>query len=254
MLDADPVRMAQVVSNLLNNAAKYTDPGGRIEVRAWREGDVAAIAVRDSGIGIERNDLERVFDLFSQVHDPTRSSGGLGVGLSLVRGLVHMHGGTVDAQSEGLGSGAQFVVRLPVSDAQLPEDGESRVRPPPPALESTTQLRVLVVDDNVDNAESLSQLLRAMHHETALAHDGPSAVDAAGRFSPDVVLLDIGLPGFDGYEVARRIRVSEHGRDIRLIAITGWGQEADKRKAWAAGFDAHLTKPVDPVALLALVQ
>jgi PAS domain S-box-containing protein len=254
VLDADPVRMAQVVSNLLNNAAKYTDPGGRIEVRAWREGDVAVIAVRDTGIGIERNDLERVFDLFSQVHDPARSSGGLGVGLSLVRGLVHMHGGTVEAQSEGVGSGAQFVVRLPVSDATLPEDGGRHAALVKPGLESFTQLRVLVVDDNVDNAESLSQLLRAMRHETALAYDGPSAVEAVGRFSPDVVLLDIGLPGFDGYEVARRIRESEQGRDIRLIAITGWGQDADKRKAWAAGFDAHLTKPVDPAALLSLVQ
>jgi PAS domain S-box-containing protein len=254
VLDADPVRMAQVVSNLLNNAAKYTDPGGRIEVRAWREGDVAAIAVRDSGIGIERDDLDRVFDLFSQVHDPSRSSGGLGVGLSLVRGLVHMHGGTVEAQSEGLGSGAQFVVRLPVSDATLPDEDASRAALMKPRLEALPQLRVLVVDDNVDNAESLSQLLRAMRHETALAYDGPSAVEAVGRFAPDVVLLDIGLPGFDGYEVARRIRENEQGRDIRLIAITGWGQDADKRKAWAAGFDAHLTKPVDPSALLSLVQ
>jgi CheY-like chemotaxis protein len=210
--------------------------------------------VRDTGIGIERNDLERVFDLFSQVHDAARSSGGLGVGLSLVRGLVHMHGGTVEAQSEGVGSGAQFVVRLPVSDAALPEDGGGQGSLAKPGPESFTQLRVLVVDDNVDNAESLSQLLRAMRHETAVAYDGPSAVEAVGRFSPDVVLLDIGLPGFDGYEVARRIRDTEQGRDIRLIAITGWGQDADKRKAWAAGFDAHLTKPVDPAALLSLVQ
>jgi signal transduction histidine kinase/CheY-like chemotaxis protein len=254
VIDADPVRMAQVVSNLLNNAAKYTDPGGRIEVRAWREGDVAVIAVRDSGIGIERNDLERVFDLFSQVHDPSRSSGGLGVGLSLVRGLVHMHGGTVEAESEGLGSGAQFVVRLPVTDAKLAEDGDIHAPLLKPSLDAFTQLRVLVVDDNVDNAESLSQLLRAMRHETALAYDGPSAVDAVARFAPDVVLLDIGLPGFDGYEAARRIRESEQGREVRLIAITGWGQDADKRKAWAAGFDAHLTKPVDPAALLSLVQ
>jgi PAS domain S-box-containing protein len=254
-LDADPVRMTQVVSNLLNNAAKYTNPGGRIEVRAWREGEEALILVRDSGIGIASEDLPRVFDLFSQVHgDPARAPGGLGVGLSLVRGLVQMHGGTVDARSGGRGRGSEFLVRLPVSTQMHPEETAAPVVEDSAVLPHATARprRVLVVDDSEDNAHSLSQLLRSMNHRTEIAYDGPSAVEAAQRFVPEVVLLDIGLPGFDGYEVARRIRRAQ-GRDVRLIAITGWGQDGDKRRAWAAGFDAHLTKPVDPAALLSIV-
>jgi PAS domain S-box-containing protein len=254
MLDADPVRMTQVISNLLNNAAKYTNPGGRIEVRARQEDGEAGISVRDSGIGIAADDLPRVFDLFAQVHgDPARATGGLGVGLSLVRGLVLMHGGTVEARSEGLGHGSEFIVRLPLCPQKNSHESgrfESEAALPRTAARPR---RVLVVDDSKDNAESLSQLVRSMSHETELAYDGPSAVDAAARFAPDVVLLDIGLPGFDGYEVARRIRASEGGRSIRLIAITGWGQDGDKRRAWAAGFDAHLTKPVDPATLLSII-
>jgi PAS domain S-box-containing protein len=259
VLDADPVRMTQVVSNLLNNAAKYTNPAGRLEVRAWREGHFAIISVRDTGIGIARENLQRVFDLFSQLQtDPSRASGGLGVGLSLVRELVTMHGGTVEARSDGPGRGSEFIVRLPVREASavdswgtvslatlVAEAGRHRHLGRP--------RRVLVVDDNADNAESLSELLRALRHETQIVFDGPSAVDAVASFAPEVVLLDIGLPGYDGYEVARRIRESAGGRNIRLIAITGWGQEDDKRRAWAAGFDAHLTKPVDPAALLLIV-
>lgn len=256
MLDVDPVRMTQVVSNLLNNAAKYTNPGGRLEVRAWQEGAVAMISVRDSGIGIAPENLHRVFELFSQVQrDPSRASGGLGVGLSLVRGLVHMHGGTVEARSEGPGLGSEFIVRLPIcpqkSSADSAISAERELVTNPRA--SAQPRRVLVVDDSADNAESLSQILRAMQHETETAFDGPSAVAAAERFTPDVMLLDIGLPGFDGYEVARRIRELPDGRNVRLIAITGWGQDCDKRRAWAAGFDAHLTKPVDPAALLSIV-
>jgi PAS domain S-box-containing protein len=254
-LDADPVRMTQVISNLLNNAAKYTNPGGRLEVRAWRDAGEAVISVRDSGIGIANENLERVFELFSQVHgDPPRATGGLGVGLSLVRGLVQMHGGTVEARSEGLGGGSEFIVRLPAS-AQKQREETDPAEPNGSALPRTPPRtkRVLVVDDSRDNAESLGQLVRSMEHEIELAYDGPSAVAAAERFAPDVVLLDIGLPGFDGYEVARRIRSSAQGRDARLIAITGWGQASDKRRAWAAGFDAHLTKPVDPAALLSII-
>jgi PAS domain S-box-containing protein len=257
LLEADPVRMTQVVSNLLNNAAKYTNPGGRIEVRAWQEEGDAVISVRDTGIGIAREDLGRVFELFSQLHgDPSRSPGGLGVGLSLVRGLVHMHGGTVEARSAGPGRGSEFVVRLPVCAHKGPEAAEERFpRRDTAAAASAPSAarRVLVVDDSEDNAESLSQLLRSMDHQTEVAYDGPSAVAAAASFNPEVVLLDIGLPGYDGYEVARRIRATEQGREVRLIAITGWGQDGDKRRAWAAGFDAHLTKPVDPAALLSLI-
>jgi PAS domain S-box-containing protein len=251
-LEADPARLSQVLSNLLNNAAKYTDPGGRIWLTAERERASVLIRVRDNGIGIDPELLPTVFEMFTQVEDSLeRRQGGLGIGLSLVQRLVEMHGGTVTAHSEGKGKGTEVVVRLPfaVSDAgQLPEGSD----------ESTVAVRpsrsvILVVDDNRDAAESLAMLLQLWGHEVHVVYDGQEAVEAAAAFRPDVVLLDIGLPRMSGYEVARRIR-DERADGVILIALTGWGQEEDRRRSQEAGFDHHLTKPVELPALQAVLS
>jgi PAS domain S-box-containing protein len=248
-LDADPTRLGQVFANLLNNAAKYTEKGGHIWLTAEQQGGEAVVSVRDTGIGIAAEHLPRLFEKFSQVEPALqRSQGGLGIGLSLVRGLVELHGGTVEARSGGTGLGSEFTVRLPVGKvpveaAQKPSDGE-RVMP-----RSARQRRILVVDDNRDAADSLVLMLRIAGHETATAYDGLEAVQAAATFRPDVVLLDIGLPKMNGFEAARHIRQQPWGKGMALLALTGWGQEEDKRRALEAGFDYHLTKPVDPIAL-----
>jgi len=249
VLDADPVRLAQVFSNLLNNSAKYSEEKGQIWVTVVREPHTAVVSVRDAGIGLAKAMLPRVFDMFTQIDSAGgRSRGGLGIGLTLVKNLVRMHGGQVTAASEGPGKGCEFTVRLPLSSRTLVDaptiQGQSTAGVP---------LRVLVVDDNLDSAESLGVLLRLVGAESYVVHDGASALRALGMFRPDLVLLDIGMPDMDGYEVARRIRQLPEYRDLVLIALTGWGQEQDRRRSAAAGFDHHLLKPTDMVALQALM-
>jgi CheY-like chemotaxis protein len=244
-VDADPVRLAQVVSNLLNNAAKYTEPGGRVWLTAERQGSDAVVSVRDTGLGIPPEMLGKVFEPFTQV-DRTleKAQGGLGIGLTLVRRLVEMHGGSVEARSEGYGRGSEFVVRLPaVLTPPARDDGPAENGRP------AARRRILVVDDNRDAAVSLAMMLELMGNEVRTAHDGREGVDAAEVFRPDVVVLDIGLPRMNGYEAARHIREQPWGRDAVLIAVTGWGQEEDKRQSKEAGFDFHMVKPVEPAAL-----
>ena len=249
---ADPLRVAQILSNLLTNAAKYTDPEGQIRLSASYDAERLVMRVADSGVGISAENLPGIFEMFSQVH-PTmdRSEGGLGIGLALAKGLVELHGGTIEAVSAGLGHGSQFTVRLPLRM----HCGARELRSVAAAVPATTtRRRVLVADDNRDSAETLAMLLRVEGHEVVIAHDGSAALAAFGGFAPDVVLLDIGMPGPNGYEVAQKIRQSRPGAEIRLIAITGWGQESDKERAFAAGFDHHLTKPVDPRELSDLLE
>jgi len=250
-LVADPVRLAQVLSNLLINAAKYTDTGGRIELEARREGGELVVAVRDNGIGISAEMMPRVFTLFAQASPALeRSEGGLGIGLALVRGLVELHGGSVSAHSGGVGQGSEFVVRLPLGSPSSARDEERGA----PASEAAKPLRLLVADDNRDSASTFAALLQASGHEVSVAHTGREAFDLAGKLQPDALLLDIGMPELNGYQLAQRIRGTSWGRAVTLIAITGWGQEQDKRRALAAGFDQHLTKPIDPSHLEALLQ
>jgi CheY-like chemotaxis protein len=237
--------------NLLNNAAKYTEVGGRIELKAQRREADVEISVKDSGIGISADQLSKLFQMFYQVQEAQQQSqGGLGIGLALVHRLVEMHGGSVTARSEGPGRGTEFIVRLPVmklnaADSKPPVNGDG----PSPGGR-----RVLVVDDNRDAATSLSMLLKISGNETIIAHDGPSAVDAAESFRPEVVLLDIGLPRLNGYEVARAIRERPWGRDVLLVALTGWGQEDALRQSQDAGFDHHMVKPVNHAALKQLLN
>ncbi len=251
-LSADAARLEQVLVNLLNNAAKYTEDGGRITLRADREGAWAAVRVRDTGVGIAPEMLPRVFDLFTQVdHSLDRAQGGLGIGLTLVRTLVELHGGTVEAASDGLGAGSEFTVRLPLAAAP----SAPAPAPPPPAEPSADDvpprpLRILLVEDHPDGAEMLASLLGHWGHRVEAVADGAQALDALAAGRPDLVLMDLGLPGMDGYEVARRIR--EGYGDARgpfLIALTGYGQEEARRKSSEAGFDLHLVKPVDPEEL-----
>jgi PAS domain S-box-containing protein len=248
-LEADPVRLAQVLANLLNNASKYTDERGRIILTAAREGRWAIVRVRDTGAGIPTDLLPRIFDLFAQGEwTRDQAQGGLGIGLTLVRDLVRMHGGTVEAFSEGLEHGSEFVVRLPALEhrpALLVPGGASGTAADEPA----TARRVLVVDDNTDAAETLALMLQLAGHDTRTAPDGPSALALARTFRPEVVLLDIGLPGMDGHEVARRLRQERGCGGLLLIAVTGYGQAADKQQAREAGFDHYLVKPINLAAL-----
>ncbi len=231
-----------MILNLLNNAAKYTPPGGSISLAAEREGDEAVIVVRDSGIGIPREHLDSVFEMFSQLAPALeRSQGGLGIGLALVRGLAELHGGTVAAFSSGPGSGSEFVIRLPLSKA-TPQPSESA----PAEMPRTAGLRVVIVDDNADAADSLAMVLELEGHEVRTAGDGIAGLELIGEFAPQAVILDIGLPRLNGYELARRIRHDHQDAGILLIAVTGWGQQQDKQTAEEAGFDHHFTKPVDP--------
>jgi signal transduction histidine kinase/ActR/RegA family two-component response regulator len=244
-VEVDPVRLAQVVSNLLNNAAKYTEENGRIWLSASREGDEAVITVRDNGMGIPADMLPKIFDLFTQV-DRTynRAQGGLGIGLTLVRNLVEMHGGSVNATSPGVGQGSEFMVRLPMTPTQQVSVCEIR-----PLHVSSFQRRVLVVDDNHDSADMMSLLLSTLGAEVHTTHSGAEALESLRTFQPTVVMMDIGMPSMDGCEVARRIRQLPAGRDATLIAISGWGQLEDRRRSQEAGFDHHLVKPVEPQEL-----
>ena len=248
-VDADPTRLAQVVGNLLNNACKFTDKGGEVWLKVERKASQAVIVVRDNGIGIAPEQLPRVFGMFSQVDTSLeRSHGGLGIGLTLVKTLVEMHGGTVEAHSAGLGHGSEFVVRLPIAvDAPRPAPS-SRA-----ATAAVTGRRVLIVDDNEDGADSLAMMLRLAGHETETAHDGLQAIAVAERFRPDAMLLDIGLPLLNGYEVCRRIRQQPWGAGLLMVAVTGWGQDEDRERSKEAGFDTHVVKPVDPTAIMKML-
>ncbi|MBI4499602.1 MAG: response regulator [Gemmatimonadetes bacterium] len=251
-VEADQVRLAQVFSNLLDNAAKYTEPGGRIKLSAERHDNDVVVRVEDTGIGIEPEALPRIFDLFMQAdnaHDRARS--GLGIGLTLVRRLVEMHGGSVSGQSEGSGKGSTFAVRLPILMDAPAQQEQDRLEPDRLVLEQS--LRILIVEDNVDAAEMLNAMLTAWGQETRVAHDGVAALEVAGQFRPQIVLLDIGLPQFSGYDVARRLRAQSWGKSILLVAVTGWGQEIDRQRSKAAGFDHHFLKPVDPGLLRRLL-
>ena len=244
VVDADLDRLVQVFSNLLGNAAKYTDRGGCIRVQARREGGQAVVEVRDTGIGIPQEELSRVFDLFSQVRSHQgRAQGGLGIGLALTQKLVHLHGGGIEAESDGAGQGSTFRVRLPLAAAQVPVAVEPQ--PAATAVLPRRPRRGLVVDDNVDAAVSLAALLRREGHEVAVGHDGWQALEQVPRFRPDVVILDLGMPGLDGIEAARRLRDLPEGRALRLVALTGWGQSADQQRTREAGFDRHLVKPAE---------
>jgi signal transduction histidine kinase len=249
----DPMRLTQALGNVLGNAAKYTDKGGQISLRARRRQRDIEITVRDNGIGIVPEVLPCIFDLFTQLDQRgSRPQGGLGIGLALVRQLVEMHGGTVTASSEGPGMGSEFVIRLPLSIERTADDEpiEQEAKPePPPSARPVTQRRILVADDNPDARESLATLLSLNGHEVFRAEDGSDAWLTAERYRPDVALLDIGMPCANGYEVARRIRSEPWGRNMVLVALTGWGQDSDRRRSHEAGFDSHLTKPVDPRVL-----
>jgi CheY-like chemotaxis protein len=241
-VDADPARLAQVFSNLLNNAAKFTAPQGEIRLEGRVEGGEAVVTVEDSGIGFPPENASRLFRPYSQLASPEgRNSGGLGIGLSLVQGIVSLHGGRVAAYSDGPGRGATFTVRLPLaSDGAPAQPSPAREQAlPPPGL------RVLVADDNKDAADSLERILRFYGYDVKVAYDGASALEAGRAFTPHFAILDIGMPGANGYDVAREMR-ARLGRDVTLVALTGWGQEADRRRSMEAGFDYHLTKPVDP--------
>jgi signal transduction histidine kinase len=242
-VEVDPLRLSQVFSNLLTNAAKYMEPDGRIEVSArFDDGDVC-IGVKDCGIGLEPESLARVFEMFTQVKGTLdRAEGGLGIGLALVKGLVELHGGRVTASSDGLGKGSEFRVWLPCPGRRREAAADLN---PQRSLLSSRSRRILVVDDNIDAAQSLAFLLQAEGHDVCVAHDGEQAFISAREFRPEIALLDIGLPKRDGYAVAEAIRRETWGRDVLLLALTGWGQNDDKRRALEAGFDFHLTKPVD---------
>jgi CheY-like chemotaxis protein len=247
----DQTRLAQILSNLLNNAAKYTPHGGRIELSAVREGNDAVIRVSDTGIGIPQDELPKVFEMFTQVgRNLARSQGGLGIGLALVKRLVELHGGSVYASSEGAGRGSMFTVRLPLAQALAgPGDSPSADDAEP----CRTSFRVLVVDDNVDAAESLAALLEIEGHQARIAHEGDGALRVASEFRPHVVFLDIGMPGKDGYQVARELRAQPAMRDTVLVALTGWGAQEDRARTRSAGFDHHLTKPASLASVESLL-
>ncbi len=250
-LDADPVRLAQVFANLLDNSAKYTPEGGEITVKVTLENGMAVISVRDTGEGIPEPMLQRVFNLFTQVNTGSRAQGGLGIGLTLAKTLVHLHGGTIEASSAGKGRGCEFIVRLP-----LAQPASLGAGPQPSGADATERLRlrrVLVVDDNRDAADSLGMLLSFLGAETRVVHDGRSALEAMKTFKPAVVLLDLGMPEMNGLEVARRMREDPEAQAMTLVALTGWGQVEDRRRTHEAGFDYHLVKPADVGALQSIL-
>lgn len=250
-LNADRARLAQVFGNLLNNSCKYTRPNGKISLTVKLVGDEAVVTVKDNGAGIPPDKLDSIFDMFMQVdRTAERSQGGLGIGLTLVKRLAEMHGGTIAAKSAGEGQGSEFVLTLPV----LRKPVEAAPAASQAGMESPPMRRILIVDDNKDSAESLALLLQITGNQTYMAHDGEEAVGAAEKYRPEVVLLDIGLPKLDGHEVCRRVREKPWGKDIVIIALTGWGHEDDRRKSEAAGFNGHLVKPVDYDTLLALLD
>ena len=249
-VDGDPVRLAQIVGNLLHNAAKYTQEGGAIALSARRQGETVVIRVSDNGIGISAEALPHIFDLFTQdERSLSRSQGGLGIGLTVVRSMVELHAGTVEARSGGLGQGSAFIVTLPRLEHVVEAASTFASAAPAP-----TRARILLIDDNVDAGVILAMLLRLSGHEVAVALDGPSALEAFAEVRPQIVLCDIGLPGMDGYAVAARMRERGPGPMPVMIALTGYGGSKDRERALAAGFDHHLVKPADPEALLRLID
>jgi signal transduction histidine kinase len=253
VVEADPARLGQVFGNLVNNACRYMAPKGQIWVTIERDGSRAVVTITDTGMGIPPEQLSNIFGMFSQVDRTNRIHGGLGIGLHLVKRLIEMHGGQVSAHSDGPGLGSRFTVRLPA----LPESvtiAETPKPAPAPPPEARVPRRVLVVDDNTDNAELLKILLEDEGHETFMAHDGVEGLAAAERLRPDVVLMDLGLPRIDGFDACRRIREQPWGKHVLMIAITGWGQDVDRRKSQEAGFDHHLVKPVDARDINALMS
>jgi|RhiMethySRZTD1v2_1073278.scaffolds.fasta_scaffold01689_11 signal transduction histidine kinase/ActR/RegA family two-component response regulator len=254
IVQADPARLGQVFGNLLNNACRYMAHKGQIWVTIERDGAEAVVTITDTGIGIPPEQLASIFEMFSQVDRTNRPQGGLGIGLHLVKRLVEMHGGQVSAQSEGPGMGSRFTVRLPALPESVTLEEVAPKAQPAVSLEPHISRRVLVVDDNADNAELLRILLEEQGHETFTAHDGVEGLAAAERLRPDVVLMDLGLPRIDGFDACRRIREQPWGKRMLVIAITGWGQDADRRRSQEAGFDHHLVKPVDAGALSALMN
>ena len=250
-LEADPTRLEQILVNLLTNAAKYTESGGNISLTARQEENDLVIKIRDSGIGIAPEKLPLMFELFAQGdRSLARSEGGLGIGLTLVRSLAELHGGSVTATSEGLGKGSEFIVRLPAATAPVQETPRPRAK----LTQATEQIaRILVVDDNVDTARGLSRLLKLLGHNVQMAYDGQTAIETARSHRPEFVLLDIGLPGMDGYQVATHLRQEQYSKDAVIIAVTGYGQEDDLRRSREAGFDHHLVKPIDHDALITLI-
>jgi CheY-like chemotaxis protein len=247
------VRLAQALSNLLNNAAKYTTPGCHIRLIGERQGSEVVVSVTDDGIGISAEAQASIFEIFAQAKPAVEwSQGGLGIGLSLVKGLVGLHGGSIETHSRGPGTGSQFIVRLPLA-AETPVDGSAD------ATEGGGESRVvsrrcLVADDNRDSADSLAKMLEIMGHEVQTAYDGEEAVSKAATLEPEVVLLDIGMPKLNGYDACRLIRERPWGKGILVIALTGWGKDQDRRRAEEAGFDRHMVKPVDPAALGRLIE
>jgi CheY-like chemotaxis protein len=242
-LDADLTRLAQVFGNLLSNSAKYTPRGGHIWLSAGRRGQEVVVSVRDNGIGIPAESLRSIFDMFSQVdRSIERSTGGLGIGLALVKGLVEMHGGSVTAESPGLGQGSTFTVRLPVLEERAGAAPETPAEDGPRA--AGARRRILVVDDNRDSAASMAMMLQLTGNEVRTAHDGIEAVEVAEVFRPEVILMDVGMPRLNGYEATRRIREQPWGRPVIIVALTGWGQEGDKLQARESGCNGHLVKPV----------
>ena len=251
IVDADRTRISQVLSNILNNAAKFSDPGGTVELDVTEQGSDVEVRIRDTGAGIPAQMLTHIFEMFAQVGDAgARTQTGLGIGLTLVKRLVELHGGQVWAESEGPGRGSTFVVRLPRINSSDADTGRQHGA----AITGSSQARrVLVVDDNTDGAEMLATLLSMDGHDVRTAASGPAALETLEDFHPHIAFLDIGLPGMSGYELARRIRADPRLAGITLIAVTGWGQDEDRRQSKEAGMDDHLTKPVDPRAVQAFV-
>jgi CheY-like chemotaxis protein len=240
MLRVDVVRIAQVIANILDNAAKYMEPPGEMRLEAGLNGDDFVLSVTDQGIGIKSGSLSRVFDMFAQENAPERASGGLGIGLALAKGVVDLHGGHIEAESAGLGQGAKFTLTLPATRATDSEELEDHSGQP-----SAQAITVLIADDNVDAAESMALLLRLQNYDVHTAASGKEALELGAALRPDVVILDIGMPKLSGYEVAAQIRQADWGLPTLLIASTGWGQSEDRARSLEAGFDHHLTKPID---------
>jgi PAS domain S-box-containing protein len=253
-LDADPVRLGQVIANLLNNSAKYTEDGGRIWLSAKREGQEAVVSVRDTGLGISPQMLPRVFNVFTQATQTLSSSqGGLGIGLTLAKHLTQLHGGRIEGCSEGIGKGSEFIVRLPLAEECGPTSQREQKESQSAVSSGLSHQRILIVDDNRDAADSLAEVLQHLGAKTLVVYDGHAALQAVEAFPPSIVLLDLGMPGMDGYAVAARLRQDVNAREAILIAVSGWGQEEDQRRSHAAGIDYHLVKPVEAAALEALL-